>query len=175
MTPEERRAYMKEWRRTHPGYMRAWKAAHPEAARRYRATDRAKRGISEEPEPRTCAWCEEIFTPTRQRTARYCSTDCASAAGNLKRLYGLSVSQYRAMQAAQGHRCLICHRRPARGHDGWQVDHDHETGLVRGLLCGMCNRGLGHFGDDPDLLRKAAAYLGEHHQQRLRLVDDADA
>ena len=52
--------------------------------------------------------------------------------------------------------CVIC-----GSDEPLVVDHDHKTGKVRGMLCNHCNRGLGHFRDDPELLEFAAQYVRE--------------
>ncbi|MFF7299132.1 endonuclease domain-containing protein [Streptomyces sp. NPDC008265] len=58
------------------------------------------------------------------------------------------------MIVAQGGVCVICRIAPAE-----HVDHDHQTGKVRGVLCFSCNAALGQFKDRPDVMRRAAAYV----------------
>jgi len=70
--------------------------------------------------------------------------------------YGLNVEEYDALVLASGGLCAICSGDMG---DDICVDHCHDTGAVRGLLCRHCNFGLGHFRDDPERLRAALAYL----------------
>ncbi len=87
----------------------------------------------------------------------------------LKRLYGLTVEQYDDMLARQNGVCLLCAEPPKGEGNGassrLHVDHDHETGYVRGLLCNNCNRAIGHFRDDPDLMQRASLYVFTHRQR----------
>lgn len=55
--------------------------------------------------------------------------------------------------------CAICHGKYPQGRKALAMDHDHQTGLFRGMLCANCNGGLGRFHDDPELLAAAIAYL----------------
>ncbi|MBZ6082244.1 endonuclease VII domain-containing protein [Streptomyces olivaceus] len=75
-------------------------------------------------------------------------------AGHLKRQYGITEMERDALVASQGGACCICLAAPAA-----HVDHCHETGRVRGVLCFSCNAALGQFKDRPDAIRRAAAYL----------------
>ena len=77
---------------------------------------------------------------------------------NLRQLYGITVDQYEALLEAQGGVCGICGDICATGRK-LAVDHDHDTGLVRGLLCANCNIGVGYFKNNSRLLRKAIKYL----------------
>ena len=81
------------------------------------------------------------------------------------RKYGISLADYEAMFAAQGGRCAICRTPATRTLD---IDHDHETGEVRGLLCTSCNRMLGHAGDDQATLIAAIAYLQRSSRKSRR-------
>lgn len=79
-----------------------------------------------------------------------------------KKYYGLSVDDLLLMCDKQGRKCGICPRDIIFPSSATHLDHDHDTGKVRALLCAHCNRGLGSFQDNPELLEKAAAYLRSH-------------
>lgn len=77
--------------------------------------------------------------------------------------YGLTVSAYNTLSEAQGHRCAVCNEPEtvARGDRVMflAIDHCHNTGRIRGLLCSNCNRAIGLLKDNVDVLRKAIDYL----------------
>lgn len=78
---------------------------------------------------------------------------------HVARTYGLTAEQYNEMHARQKGCCAICLRHATEVKNGLAVDHDHETGRIRGLLCGECNAGIGMLGDDVDTVVAALAYL----------------
>lgn len=84
----------------------------------------------------------------------------------LQRKYGITLDEYEALVNSQGDVCAICgatKKGTARGRVRyWSVDHDHETGAIRGLLCQKCNTILGLAGDDPAVLGQAIEYLRRH-------------
>ena len=81
--------------------------------------------------------------------------------------YGLESGEYDRLYAEQGFRCAICQRATGKV-KRLAVDHDHDTGLVRGLLCGPCNKLVGYFRNSPEAFDRAAAYL-RRAQERNRL------
>jgi len=83
--------------------------------------------------------------------------------GHVRRTYGLSWPEYLAFYEEQEGHCAICddfHELLAQ--NGLVVDHDHATGIVRGLLCTRCNVALGAFGDSIEGLMLAIEYLRKH-------------
>lgn len=134
---------------------------------------------------RTCGICQETKAVTdfyprhRGRGPSDTTVNCRSChkkdtarrkpdahrAGHLRRTFGLTVADYAALLEVQGGLCAIC-RQPetAVSHKNGLpvplcVDHCHETGRVRGLLCRKCNSGIGMFGDNPVLVQSAIGYL----------------
>lgn len=84
-----------------------------------------------------------------------------------KHQYGITQDQYEKMLEAQGHKCLICETSFSDSDRSTKacVDHCHKTGKVRGILCWLCNTGIGKLKDNAELLMKAARYLeGNKHE-----------
>jgi len=107
--------------------------------------------------------CQACYskTPDQATKARF-----KSRIHRYKKVYGISLVQYEEMLEKQNYGCAICGRKEAkRGTDHpMYVDHNHKDNVVRGLLCHYCNLSIGHFGDDPAILLRAASYLlGELH------------
>lgn len=73
--------------------------------------------------------------------------------------YGITLEQRVSMLEGQGYQCDICF---VEIDDRAHTDHDHKTGKVRGILCTNCNRALGHFQEDTDILQAAMDYLERH-------------
>jgi hypothetical protein len=89
---------------------------------------------------------------------------------HLKRRYGISVAEFDALVLEQDGICAIC-----GASDPEHVDHSHDTGDVRGILCFNCNGGLGQFKDSTDALRNAARYLEQRDPELCELSQRAAA
>jgi hypothetical protein len=79
---------------------------------------------------------------------------------SLRRKFGMTRDDYDDLLKSQSGKCAICGSETSRRENSsFCIDHSHDNGLVRGLLCHLCNRGLGFFQDDASLLLKASDYL----------------
>jgi hypothetical protein len=87
-------------------------------------------------------------------------TPCPNS--GLRRLYGISGRTYNRMRQQQKGKCAICGKSAEEIGKRLTVDHDHKTGKVRGLLCGMCNSALGFAKDSTEVLGAAIKYLKEN-------------
>lgn len=95
----------------------------------------------------------------KQGTCRDCERE-RQHRRNLKKLYGITMDIYDALNSAQGGCCAVCGKQS----DGRRldIDHDHTTGKVRGLLCAACNRAIGLIHDSSERAWALASYLEEH-------------
>jgi len=112
-----------------------------------------------------CRLCKTVFSPLSP-SHLYCSDTCADKAHDgtyLKRVYGITIEQYDEMFKIQGGVCKICKKEgeviTPKHKMTLVVDHCHEKGHVRGLLCHKCNKGLGLFHDSIEDLKRAIKYL----------------
>jgi len=106
--------------------------------------------------------CKECYKESK-RKLYYGGQNKYQAEYRLMKLYGITTAQKNSLLEKQGGMCAICGTDDAGGtHGVWNVDHNHITNEVRGLLCWNCNTAIGKlFVDDkPENVLKAAAYLG---------------
>lgn len=118
---------------------------------------------------KSCKTCGGVFTPTNP-CQLYCSSSCKGKNAYYKRNYGIDDATLEQMKKDQDYKCYLCHgegflMNKKRHCEKLAVDHDHDTGKVRKLLCHNCNRALGLFKDNPELMRKAASYVEEHQER----------
>jgi hypothetical protein len=106
---------------------------------------RAYRKLREDPDRRKADTDVRYFRAVRQK-------------------YGLSKEKYEELLVLQGGRCAICDEVPPKR---LRVDHCHRTGKVRGLLCDLCNSGIGKLRDDPERLTRAVEYLQTNPADQL--------
>jgi hypothetical protein len=122
---------------------------------------------------RVQAWRDanpEQYAETQRRYKSTIDYPAVMRAAHLKRKYGITPEEYDARLAEQGGGCAVCGRPPKAG-KSLHVDHDHETGYVRGLLCFSCNAALGHFQDDLERIDAALIYVATRRRvSALRLA-----
>lgn len=121
---------------------------------------------------KNCSSCDLEFTPYHPRQ-KYCCEECQRIAARsktrawsknnynkerdyqLKYNYGISLDEYRDMYNSRNGKCDLC----GSAKNVLDVDHCHDSGEVRGLLCGPCNRALGTLGDTKESIQKVLRYL----------------
>ena len=128
-----------------------------------------------------CSTCKEIKPKDgfakRNNASRgyaYCCKSCINKAihksprkkevrwdQQLRNKYGITLEEYNTILESQNGKCRICETEECLSGKRMAVDHNHQTGKVRGILCFKCNTGLGKFMDSIDLLKQAASYLKE--------------
>jgi len=83
--------------------------------------------------------------------------------------YGINQAEFQKMLNKQNNSCAIC-KTTEWGRPSPSIDHCHSTGLVRGLLCNNCNRALGLFKDDKEILKNATKYITRSSKQTNSLL-----
>ena len=147
-------------------YMRTYNAAHPQLVEsRYAWAVENKERVAGYKRKSRAKIMEYGFTAARVAT--------------LKSLFGLTPKQYMTFVRAQDGLCPGCKNTLPDDLGKQHVDHNHDTGRVRGITCGNCNRGMGLLKDNAETLRNLADYIEAHNalwngKNRLDLPRTAD-
>lgn len=116
-----------------------------------------------------CKVCRKKFDG---RKKKYCNNACSIRAANLRRRYNVTSDYIVKLYKDQAGSCAICDISVDIHELGFcietkaHIDHLHGTEVIRGLLCGECNMGLGKFKDNRNSLKKAIKYLGNTFKRK---------
>lgn len=158
MTEEERRARNAE-------YQRRWRIKHPET---YKAIQRRS---EEKRRGKRVGYYARLPEEIKIKKREYCKKwrqdniekdHALKKRNHLKKIYGITPEQYDAMLSAQNNVCAICLEPEKRAGKQLCVDHCHNTGIVRGLLCSRCNVCLGQLEENQVLLTALINYITKH-------------
>lgn len=137
-TPEEKREYQRKYREAHGEKNR-------ERARRWYQDHRAEKNAANRKS------YHAHIEQQKARAHKYYEAHLSV------RKYGITKAAYDQLLEQQNGVCAVCNEN--RGNKRLNVDHDHATDTIRGLLCHKCNLALGHMEDNPEWLRELADYV----------------
>ncbi len=144
---EEQKEYQKKWRSEHQEKIKNYRLDHKEKTIEYRKEYRKTH--SDEIAVRQKDWYE------KHREDKFFYNKAVMLLKN----YGITYDEYITMFEQQDGYCAICGIHQSELKQALCVDHNHKTGIVRGLLCNACNTLLGNAKDDPEILNKSIQYL----------------
>ena len=127
----------------------------PEVFKRYIKSDKGQEWLKEFRNSKT-----NRDIQNRYHRKRYTYNPEWYQSKNLEQLYGITLDEYNVMLEEQGGVCYICKHEP--GERRLAVDHNHETGNNRKLLCSKCNTALGLVNEDVNIMKQMINYIEEH-------------
>jgi hypothetical protein len=141
-----------EAKRKQADWMRDWRSENSERVAAYQKQWREKNA-------------EKVSEYGKEYMPKYLAREEVQHASRCRHLwsnYKMTIAEFNTLWEHQSGKCAICSiglLPRGRSSNSVAVDHNHDTGAVRGLLCQLCNRGVGAFKDDPTILKSAAEYL----------------
>ncbi len=142
---------------------RKWQQANPEKRAEHQRRYRAKQSTKLKEKANRRKWVEGNRERHRANIRRWKEANPGKVARTqrnvaLKKKYGITLAEFDALLTSQNNRCAICLEDQSGWKRSWMLDHCHETGAVRGILCIHCNR-MVHSRATPRVLRLAADYV----------------
>jgi len=149
-----------------------WRANNPEKARKIARKSVAKWRSTPEGKQKNIQWKKDWIAKNSEQHKKYLKEyyqdnkelcDKLRRKSEIKRLYGLDIDDYEIMVGQQNNKCYICGQSPKK--NALAVDHDHQTGKIRKLLCSGCNHHVGIIEKGEDYLISLVRYLAEHESE----------